>query len=91
MADKIKTGGRIAGKPNRVTAGAKANIMEVFEMLGGARGFYEWAQENQTEFYRHYARLIPTEVHASIDGELSITTINRVIIDPAHDTDATSL
>jgi len=30
----------------------------------------------------------PTEIDANIDGELSITTINRVIIDPANDTNA---
>jgi hypothetical protein len=33
----------------------------------------------------------PVEIDANIDGELAITTINRVIIDPAHDTDSTGV
>jgi len=33
----------------------------------------------------------PTEIISDISGELSITTINRVIIDPSHDTDTKSL
>lgn len=59
MAHGAKTGGRKKGTPNAVTVGAKANVMAVFEMLGGADGFAAWAKENQTEFYRHYAKLIP--------------------------------
>lgn len=59
MAQGRKTGGRQKGTPNKVTAGAVANIMEVFQMLGGSEGFYEWAEENKTEFYKHYAKLIP--------------------------------
>ena len=62
MAAGRKTGGRTAGTRNKVTAGAKDNIMRVFEMLGGAQGFAEWAEANKTEFYRHYSKLIPTEV-----------------------------
>lgn len=60
MASGAKTGGRKKGTPNHVTAGAKSNVMAVFEMLGGAKGFAEWASENKTEFYRHYAKLIPS-------------------------------
>lgn len=81
MAKTVKTGGRVKGTANKVTAGAKANIMQVFEMLGGAKGFYEWAVDNQTEFYRHYARLIPAEINAKIEGELTINKIERVIVD----------
>lgn len=57
-----KHGGRKAGTPNKLTMGAKANIMAVFDMLGGAEGFAEWAKDNRTEFYKHYAKLIPVEV-----------------------------
>ena len=62
MPAGFKAGGRRKGTPNKITAGAKDNIMQVFQMLGGAKGFAEWAQDNKTEFYRHYAKLIPVEV-----------------------------
>lgn len=68
MATGYKTGGRRAGTTNRVTTGAKENIMEVFEMLGGAKGFADWAESNKTEFYRHYSKLIPVEL-SGVNGQ----------------------
>ena len=35
--------------------------MAVFTRLGGTAAMAEWARRNQTEFYRLYARLIPSE------------------------------
>lgn len=74
MAKGIKTGGRVKGEPNKVTQGAKSNVIKVFEMLGGSQGFYNWALENQTEFYRHYAKLIPTTAthDVAFDGNINI-------------------
>ena len=72
MAERAKTGGRQKGTRNLVTQGAKTNIMKVFEMLGGADGFAEWALENRTEFYRHYSKLIPTDITVSGDPEKPI-------------------
>lgn len=71
MAKDIKTGGRQKGTNNKVTQGAVANIMSVFEMLGGNKGFAEWALANQTEFYKHYAKLIPVTLAGTGDnGEI---------------------
>ena len=39
MAKGIKTGGRQAGTRNKITQGAKANIMRVFEEIGGVENF----------------------------------------------------
>jgi len=75
MAYGTKTGGRKKGSENKVTVGAKENIMKVFEMLGGAQGFAEWATENKTEFYRHYAKLIPTQLTGLDDKPLMPPTI----------------
>jgi hypothetical protein len=70
MALGKKTGGRQKGARNKVTQGAVANVMEVFDMLGGAKGFAEWATENKTEYYKHYAKLIPLQINgAGDDGE----------------------
>jgi len=69
MAKGVKTGGRIAGQPNKMTRGIKANILDVFDKIGGVQYFSEWAKENPTEFYKHYIKLLPTEmiVEASVE------------------------
>jgi hypothetical protein len=58
-----KTGGRQKGTPNKVNATVKDNVLAVFNRLGGTAQMATWATENQTEFYRLYARLIPTELN----------------------------
>lgn len=64
-----KVGGRVKGTPNKVTTTAKENILAVFTRLGGTAQMAAWARENQTEFYKIYARLVPTETHlANPDG-----------------------
>lgn len=55
------------GVPNKIGAQAKENVVAVFTRLGGTAAMAEWARENQTEFYKLYARLIPTEMTATID------------------------
>jgi hypothetical protein len=67
------------GIPNRIGAAVKSNVIAVFDKIGGRDGMAEWAKENPTEFYRLYARLIPTETISEVtfrdarelsDGEL---------------------
>ena len=62
MARGFKSGGRIKGTPNKVSRTVKENVVAVFDELGGRQQMTTWARENQTEFYRLYARLLPTEV-----------------------------
>ena len=56
------------GAKNKVGAQVKENVIAVFNRLGGTHTMAKWAQENLTEFYKLYAKLIPTEVI----GEFSI-------------------
>lgn len=81
MTTGKKTGGRKAGIPNKVTAGAKANVMKVFEEIGGVANFANWAMDNQTEFYKHYAKLIPLQVSGDEENPI-IHRIERVIVKP---------
>jgi hypothetical protein len=62
MAAGKKTGGRVKGTPNALSSGVKSNIIGVFDKIGGRDQMAKWAQENQTEFYKLYGRLLPTEV-----------------------------
>lgn len=57
--------GRKRGTPNRVTTGAKLAMLAVYDGLGGDRAFELWAEKNPSEFYKLFARLIPTEHQVS--------------------------
>lgn len=70
-----KVGGRVAGVPNKVTGIAKDNITAVFIRLGGTAAMAKWAEENQTEFYRIYSRLIPTEVTGEGGGPVKFEVL----------------
>lgn len=75
-----KTGGRAAGTPNKTTASIKGAFVEAFELLGGVPSLALWAQENQTEFYKLAARLIPTEVAMTAE-------MKPLVIDIVNDDD----
>ena len=59
-------GGRPKGTPNKIGAAVKSHVIAVFDKIGGRDKMAQWAEENLTEFYRLYARLIPTESVAEI-------------------------
>jgi hypothetical protein len=77
QAGKPKTGGRLPGTPNRLTGAFREAVLRVYNGLGGHAAFLAWARENQTEYYKIAARLIPTEIHQEEDRTV------RVIIAPA--------
>jgi hypothetical protein len=62
------------GSPNKVGAEVKENIIAVFIRLGSTAAMADWAKDNLTEFYRLYARLIPTEVI----GEFSVRHVTEL-------------
>lgn len=69
MAERRKVGGnagkgRKKGVPNKTTASVKEAFLLAHQGIGGAPALTAWAKENQTEFYKLLARLIPTEVAA---------------------------
>ena len=56
---------RTKGAQNKLSGLAKENIAAVFVRLGGTKAMSDWAEENRTEFYRIYARLLPIETQVS--------------------------
>lgn len=66
MATGHKTGGRTKGVPNKTTAEVKAALTEAFENLGGTASLVAWGRESQTEFYKLWVRMLPTEVKAEV-------------------------
>ena len=90
MAKGIKTGGRIAGTPNKVTAAVKDNVVEVFNQIGGQEEMATWAKDNRTEFYRLYAKLLPHQVNTDVTrserpNELSDDELRAIICDSAKE------
>lgn len=75
MAAGKKTGGRKKGTPNKLSSGVKSNIVGVFDKIGGREAMAKWAKDNQTEFYRLYARLLPTEVSGVDGGEIPVSFV----------------
>jgi hypothetical protein len=71
-----RRGGRVKGTPNKITAAFKTTVLTVYGRMGGDDTLLAWAAENQTEFYKICARLIPHEViGAGEDGSHVIKTI----------------
>jgi len=74
---------RPRGVPNKIGAQAKENIVAVFTRLGGTAAMAEWARNNQTDFYRLYARLIPTdsttEINVREDKDLSTEELLAIV------------
>lgn len=68
MAAGRKTGGRQAGSLNKTTITVKAALEAAFERRGGIDGLVNWADENPTEFYKLYAKLLPAELTVKHTG-----------------------
>jgi hypothetical protein len=64
-----KTGGRKKGTPNKITASVKAALEAAFEGIGGVEKLRAWAESEPTEFYKLWAKLLPTQVTAGGDPE----------------------
>ncbi len=63
-----KFGGRQKGTPNKTTASVKEAMQLAFEGIGGVPRLQAWAAENPDEFYKLWAKLIPTEVKTEVSG-----------------------
>lgn len=74
--------GRQKGVPNKTTKSAREAFALAFDRLGGAENLAVWALDNQTEFYKLYARLIPQE-HVGAGGDGPIATVVKHIYEQA--------
>ena len=58
--------GRVKGVPNKTTKAVKDALQEAFDGIGGVDALILWAKTEQTEFYKLWAKLLPTEVKAQV-------------------------
>ena len=71
---------RPKGSLNKISSGAKSNITAVFETIGGRDKMAEWAEQNMTEFYKLYGRLLPHEVSGAEDAPPILTKIEVALV-----------
>ena len=64
-----KTGGRVAGTPNKISGAVRDNVVNVFNKIGGEDEMARWAKKNPTEFYRLYSKLLPRQVNSEISTD----------------------
>lgn len=82
---KPKTGGRLPGVSNKFTGAFKEAVQIVYSRLGGHAAFLKWARDNQSEFYRIAARLIPGEAQEGHGAEHVTLIVQRFTPPPMQE------
>jgi len=74
--------GRVKGVPNKATKAVKEALQEAFDKLGGVVALTEWAKVEPTEFYKLWAKMLPTEVKAKVEnvGDIPIGKVQIEVI-----------
>jgi hypothetical protein len=70
-----KTGGRVAGTPNKVTASIKEAVTEAFAKAGGVDYLVNLAKEDPRTFCSLVGKVIPLQVDAKVDGSLTVQVV----------------
>lgn len=60
-----KTGGRAPGTPNKATASVKEALSLAFDGVGGVPALKAWAMDHPGDFYKLWAKMLPTDVTLS--------------------------
>jgi hypothetical protein len=68
--------GRPKGSLNKLTAGGRHAIFEVFDKIGGVDNLAVWAAENPNDFYKLWGKTIPqhTQLTGMGGGAIKIET-----------------
>jgi hypothetical protein len=72
MAKGVKTGGRVAGTPNKITKDLKDMILGALEDVGGQKYLEAQATENPAAFMSLMGKTLPKDIRADIVGRLAI-------------------
>jgi hypothetical protein len=60
--------GRQPGTRNKITLSAKMALEAAFDGIGGVQRMQAWADENPTEFYRIWSKVLPKEITGTGEG-----------------------
>lgn len=64
--------GRPKGVPNKTTMAVKEALSLAFAGLGGVAALETWARDNTTEFYKLWAKMLPTEVKGDLGAGITL-------------------
>jgi hypothetical protein len=70
--------GRPKGSPNKVTAAVKDMILQALANKGGVKYLERQADENPTAFLTLVGKVLPLDVNANVNGQVSVTRIELV-------------
>jgi hypothetical protein len=73
MAVGKKTGGRVAGTPNRTTAQVKEAILKAFDQVGGPAYLKRIAEEDPKTFCTLLGKVLPTEITGPEGSPVGVT------------------
>ena len=74
MANGRKTGGRVAGTPNKLSADLRAMILNALSEAGGEQYLARQANENPSAFMTLLGKVLPTQVTGHEGGPVTIVT-----------------
>ena len=78
MANGRKTGGRVAGTPNKFSADLRAMILGALSEAGGEQYLARQAHENPGAFMTLLGKVLPTQVTGNEGGPVAYTIITGV-------------
>lgn len=81
MAKGVKTGGRIKGTPNKVTAELKDIILGALDDAGGQRYLAVQARENPSAFMQLVGKVLPMQLKGDVNGNFNVTILTGVPVD----------
>ena len=74
LSDHGKASRRLAQAINAPKAPRKQRFLsamdDTFDLIGGVPRLAVWADQNPDEYYKLYAKTLPTQIQASIEGKL---------------------
>lgn len=75
---RLPNAGRKAGTPNKVTATVRETFARVFNDLqeDPKVNLHAWGKANPTEFYKLSGKLIPADINAKIEGQMSVFVVS---------------
>lgn len=79
-----KTGGRVAGTPNKMTKSVKEMVLAALDDVGGKNYLIEQAKNNPTAFLTLLGKVLPTQITGEDGGPLKTES---TIIDTSKLTD----
>jgi hypothetical protein len=73
--------GRRKGTPNKSTQSVKEALTAAFEGIGGVEKLIEWSKKerNRAEFYRLWAKLLPTQITGENGKPIALCIVEQVI------------